>query len=116
MTLVDEQSVAVAWRDKIFLKPTRTRVSPSGRIVQRTILMESAPEEAEATAPPQQPDAIPAEMTPERLRTLADLEDSRRRGELTETEYTIRKRTILFPPADQKAPPPAPTPPEEPRN
>jgi hypothetical protein len=97
MTLVDEQSVAVAWRDKIFLKPTRTRVSPTGQIVQRTILMESAPEESEASPPPQQPDALPAEMTPERLRALADLEDSRRRGELTETEYTIRKRSILFP-------------------
>jgi hypothetical protein len=115
MTLVDEQSVAVAWRDEIFMKPTRTRVSPTGQIVQRTILMESAPEEAEATAPPQQPDAIPAEMTPERLRALADLEDSRRRGELTETEYTIRKRTILFPPADQKAPPPPPIPPDAPK-
>jgi hypothetical protein len=49
-------------------------------------------------------------MTPERLRALADLEDPRRRGELTETEYTIRKRGILFPPAEPSAPPPAPEP------
>jgi hypothetical protein len=107
MTLVDEQSVAVAWRNDIFQKPTRTRVSPTGEIVQRTILMESLPEESEASPPPQDPNALPAEMTPERLRALADLEDSRRRGELTETEYTIKKRAIMFPPADPGAPPTA---------
>jgi len=104
MTVVDEQAVAVAWRDPIFQKATRTRISPTGEIVQRTILMESPPEEAEASPPPQNPNAIPAEMTPERLRALADLEDARRRGELTETEYTIRKRAIMFPPDASGAP------------
>lgn len=92
MAVVDENSVAVAWRDPIFAKPTRTRVTPGGRVVRRTILMES-PEEApepEATPPP-----LPARLAPETLRKLADLEDARRRGDVDEAEYELQRRRIL---------------------
>lgn len=97
MTLVDSQSVAVAWRDPIFRRPTRTEIRPGGRVVRREILMESPPEEAavgDAPAPtPGNP--LPADLSPDTLRELADLEESRRNGEITETEYRVRRREIL---------------------
>lgn len=99
MALVDTASVAVDWRDPIFAKETRTRVTPSGKVVRRTILMES-PEQTTDSAPapaqgaPQQP-ALPPNLSPQTLRDLADLEDARRRGELTESQYEIERRRIL---------------------
>ncbi len=94
MTLVDTASVSVAWDDSVFAKPTRTRITPGGKVVRRTILMES-PEDAAEAAPAPQPAALPANLTPETLRELADLEDARRRGELSESQYEAERRRIL---------------------
>jgi len=103
MNLVDQQSVAVAWRDPIFSKPTRTRVSPSGKLIRRTILMESPEEEAEPSAsPPTETNAIPTRTSPGALRALADLEEQRQRGEIDEQEYTRRRREII----EAETPPP----------
>jgi len=95
MTLIDTASLSVAWRDPVFAKATRTRITPGGRVVRRTILMES-PDAGEEAAPAQEPaPTLPANLSPETLRALADLEDSRRRGDLTETEYDTERRRIL---------------------
>lgn len=95
MSLIDTASVAVAWRDPIFAKATRTRITPGGRVVRRTILMESQ-EDTEETPPAEQtPAALPRDLTPETLRALADLEDARRRGDLSEAEYESERRRIL---------------------
>jgi hypothetical protein len=99
MTPVDPQSVAVAWRDPIFQKPTRTHVTAGGRVVRRTILLES--EEAEALEPellgPEAAETgpLPADLSPDDLRELADLEEARRRGEITESQYLARRSEIL---------------------
>jgi len=93
MAVVGPAAVAVDWRDPIFAKPIRTRVTPGGKVVRREILME-APEEAPEAAPPE-PVPMPANLSPETLRALADLEDSRRRGEVTEAEYESERRRIL---------------------
>jgi hypothetical protein len=37
----------------------------------------------------------PQGVSPEGLRALADLEESRRRGEMTEADYQARRRQIL---------------------
>jgi len=92
MTVVDRQSVAVAWRDPIFSKPSRTRLLPSGDVVRRTILMESPDEGLGEPAPGSR---ISDALSPETLRQLADLEEMRRRGEITEAQYDIRRRQIL---------------------
>lgn len=95
MTLIDTASVSVVWNDPVFAKATRTRITPGGRVVRRTILMES-PDAGDETAPVQQPvQTLPANLTPETLRALADLEDARRRGDLTESEYETERRRIL---------------------
>jgi hypothetical protein len=95
MTLIDTASLSVAWQDPIFAKATRTRITPGGRVVRRTILMESPEATDEATPSEQTPAPLPGNLTPETLRALADLEDARRRGDLTETEYETERRRIL---------------------
>jgi hypothetical protein len=94
MTLATAQSVAVSWRDPIFQRPTRTRILPSGRVVRREILMET-PEDTHPPAPPVATDVLPANLSPETLRKLADLEDQKTRGEVTQTEYTVMRSAIL---------------------
>jgi hypothetical protein len=96
MSLVDPQSVSIDWRSPVFAKPSRTRITPSGRVMRTTILMES-----EEEAPPQRPDASP-ELSPEQLRALADLEEARRAGTLSEAEYTAQRNRILDGPPDAR--------------
>lgn len=91
MTLNDHQSVAVDWRNDIFRKPTRTRVTATGKVVRRQILMESLEDASvELRAP-----TVSAELTPQQLRDLADLEEARQDGKLSETDYQTRRGQIL---------------------
>jgi len=87
MTLVGPQEVAVDWRDPAFREPRRISVTPTG-VHRRTILMES-PEtpagEAERSG----------ELSPAALRALADLEEARRAGRVSESEYQARRQEIL---------------------
>jgi hypothetical protein len=94
MTQVDGQSVAVSWRDPIFKKPSRTRITPAGNVVRRTILMESS-EAADETADESEFERLPENLSSATLRELADLEDARHRGEITEAEYNTRRRQII---------------------
>jgi hypothetical protein len=90
MDLLEGQGVAVNWRDPVFARPTRTKVLPSGKVVRKTILLESDEEEP---MPPEgsavgAEDASGADRPLARaLRALADLEEARRDGEITEAEY-----------------------------
>ena len=98
MRLVDEQALAISWRDKIFERPTRTRVTPSGKMIRKTILMESEEPESEAEAEPEQPagqQTIPAGISAKTLRALADLEERRQRGEIDEYAYERERNKIL---------------------
>jgi hypothetical protein len=106
MELVDTQSVAVVWADDIFAQPTRTKVLPTGRVVRKTILLESPEDETapspvegeEAAAPkaPEQPAPVaPSGLTPAQLRALADLEEARRDGKITEAEYAAEQQKIV---------------------
>ena len=90
MSLADPQQAVVDWRDPVFARPTRTRITPSGKVLRTTILMES-PEEA---PPPLRP-ALPPDLTPDQLRALADLEEARRQGQIDEARYTAERNRIL---------------------
>jgi hypothetical protein len=92
MTVVNAQGVAIDWRNPVFARATRTKLLPTGEVLRKTILLESAPE-----APDDVPAAfeIPDGITPEQLRDLADLEEQRRDGSITEPQYRSRKRDIL---------------------
>jgi len=107
MQAVGPQAIAADWRDPIFRQPTAVRVTATGKVVRRTILMESPPDKP-AASPSEGPEEniVGGNLAPETLRKLADLEEARRRGELTEGEYSARKRSILL--ADPSSSPPAP--------
>src|SRR5206468_9370615 len=91
MSLVDPQSVAVEWRSPIFAKATRTRILPGGQVQRRTILMESEDAPESPSAAP----ALPTDLMPEQLRALADLEEARRAGRVSEVQYTAARSRIL---------------------
>jgi hypothetical protein len=91
MMLADHQSVAVEWRDPIFRKPTRTRLTPSGKLVRRTILMESLEDDTDYGPRPQ----MSEDLSPEQLRALADLEEQRRNGKISEGQYNASRNRIL---------------------
>lgn len=98
MTIVGPQEVAIDWRDSIFRKPTAVQVTPTGKVVRRTILME-APEEAplaeEGAGAQVQGEELPRNLAPATLRALADLEEERQKGALNETQYRAKRREIL---------------------
>jgi hypothetical protein len=93
MALVNPQAVAVDWHDPVFRRQTRTEILPSGEVVRKNILLESPQEEwgdeEPAIAGP------PESLSPEQLRALADIEEARRRGEMTESVYRAERRKIL---------------------
>lgn len=92
MTTVGPQGVAVDWRAPHFRAGANVRVTPTGKVVRRTVLMESAPEDvSEEEAEP----ILPPNLAPETLRKLADLEEARRGGKISEAEYANRKSEIL---------------------
>jgi hypothetical protein len=91
MTLAGRQAVAVSWRDPIFRKPSRTRITSTGKVVRRTVLMESLEDETDYGPTPRMTD----DLDPEQLRALADLEEARRNGKLTESEYSSQRDRIL---------------------
>lgn len=93
MSLADPQLAVVDWRSPVFARPTRTRILPSGKVLRTTILMES-PEEEDPPAP--RPE-LSGELTPEQLRALADLEEARLAGRVSEAEYSAQRNRILGP-------------------
>jgi len=102
MKLVDEQSLAIAWSDKVFERPTRTRITPSGQMIRKTILMESEEPDSDADVESGSGDlqkdaapTIPAGVSAKTLRDLADLEERRQRGEIAESDYERQRNKIL---------------------
>lgn len=87
---VATNTVLVAWREQAFRKATNLRVDATGRVRRREILLEEPPDEAPASATP-----LPEGLTPEILRALADLEEERRDGKISEGQYQRRRRALL---------------------
>ncbi len=87
---VGPQAVSAAWRDATFRSPTHVRIGPGGRVMRRTILMESPPEALE-----DEETEAPLPTDPDVLRALAELEEARRRGEVSELDYHRRRRELL---------------------
>ena len=92
---VDTQSVAVEWRDPVFKRPSRTTIRPTGEVVRKTILLESPPEQWVEDVPADA--SILDELSPDQMRALADLEERRRRGRVTEGAYKSERKKILAP-------------------
>jgi len=88
---VAEQTVAVDWRNPVFRKPTHLRVGAGGKLLRRQILLEAPIEEEAAEEVP----VVPADLSSDVLRALADLQDQRKRGEISETRYHQARRDLL---------------------
>lgn len=83
------QAVQVAWRDPRFRKARNIRIGPSGQIERRTILLE------ETEAPELEDEVMEVPTSPDALRELADLEEQRRSGAVSEGEYHRRRDALL---------------------
>lgn len=92
MSQAGSQGVAVRWRDNLFSSPVRTVNQVGGPRRERTILMESQIPAAELE---ESEDVGLDDIEPEILRALADLEEARRDGGITETEYRERRENLL---------------------
>ncbi len=92
ISVVDARTIAADWRSDFFARARSIRIDAKGAVVRRTVLMESP----EIDAPPAVADeALPADLPPEALRALAELEAQRRRGEITEAYYLSQRGEIL---------------------
>ena len=89
---VGEQAVAADWRNPIFRESTHVHVGAGGQLLRRSVLMESP---AAAEAEHAEPAALPADLPPETLRALADLQEQRTHGEISETTYHQKRRDLL---------------------
>lgn len=94
MMVANPNAVMVDWQNEVFKKPSRTHIAPGGKVIRRTILME-APEEPETKPAEAADEKIPAALSAATLRALADLEEERTNGEVTEADYNTRRRRIL---------------------
>jgi hypothetical protein len=108
ISVENAQLVSASWRDPIFKDTSVISIRAGGKVVRRTVLMDSG-EEAAIPEEPTEGAAVPPQgLSSDALRALADLEDERRRGEVTESEYQSRRREILAgdlpAPAPQTAP------------
>lgn len=91
MHAVGPYALAVRWRDPFF---EQTRRALEGKEVRtRTILMESETPESELGA--SLPIRLSDELSPSTLRALADLEEERRAGKVSETVYRMRRDDLL---------------------
>ena len=97
---VAEQTVAVDWRSPVFRKPTHLKVGAGGKLLRRQILLEAPAEEEEE---PEVELLVPTDLSSDVLRALADLQDQRQRGEISETRYHQARRDLLRQAADEAA-------------
>lgn len=94
------KALEIAWRDNRFRKPYRLPGSTKGERRRREVIaQESIPESEGArgtTGTPNGPGGTSIDaLSPDALRALADLEDDRRAGKITETAYQRARRELL---------------------
>ena len=93
MTTVNAQALAVEWRDPAFRKANNIRVGATGKVMRRTILLDEGEEAPEDAPEEEATETIPSD--PQALRALAELEEARTQGSITEAEYRRKRRALL---------------------
>lgn len=86
-------AVSVEWQDPIFKRPLRQAAADDSRR-ERTILMEE-PDLPDAPRKSSIPADLLPHLTPAQLRDLADLEEGRQQGRVTEGHYRRQRDAIL---------------------
>jgi len=88
------QDLEIDWRNDVFRKAFQLPGSTKGEKKRREVL-DSIPVPKEELSPKQKRDIAIDQLTPEQLRALADLEEERRGGNITETDYQRARRQLL---------------------
>jgi hypothetical protein len=87
------QTVAVRWRDPVFQTAQRSfNRNDSGARTRQILLEESVPADEIGRA---LPEAVVDQLSPEVLRALADLEEERQNGLITEGEFMRQRDELL---------------------
>lgn len=90
------QTLEIAWRDPAFTAEFRLPGTTKGSKRRREILLEAPIPKSERNAANASEGSLGIEeLSPEQLRALADLEDDREQGRITETAYQRAKRQLL---------------------
>lgn len=90
------QTLEIAWNNDVFRSAYKLPGSTGGEKRRREVLLESPIPQAERKAAQGTDVSIDA-LTPEQLRALADLEEDRRAGRVTEQAYQRARRELLRP-------------------
>lgn len=90
------QSLEIAWQDPVFREPYRLPGTTKGRKRVREIISQSPIPKDEQDSEISGGVSLD-QLTPDQLRALADLEDDRRQGRITEAAYQRAKRQLLRP-------------------
>ena len=88
------QSLEIDWQDPVFRKPYRLPGTTRGSKRRRVILEQAPLPKSEREAGAGERIDI-GDLSPEQLRALADLEEDRRQGRITEAAYQRAKRQLL---------------------
>jgi len=88
------QDLEIDWQSDVFRKAFHLPRSTKGEKKRREML-DSIPVPKEELSPKQERDVAIDQLTPEQLRALADLEEERRGGNITETAYQRARRQLL---------------------
>lgn len=83
-------TAVASWRDPVFSKSAATRTKTGSRELRRTILMEEAGARDELES-----DGDTGSLSPATLRALADLEERRLSGKLSEAAYREERARIV---------------------
>lgn len=88
------QSLEIAWQDTLFRKPYHVPGTSGGEKRRREVLFQSPVPNADRESRPGDEVSV-EDLTPDQLRALADLEEDRRQGRITESDYQRSKRQLL---------------------
>ncbi len=88
------QILEIAWRNPVFRQPYRLPGSTEGGKRRREVLVQAPIPKDERDAASAGSAALDT-LSPEQLRALADLEEDRREGRITENAYQRSKRQLL---------------------
>lgn len=88
------RTLEIAWQDNVFRKPFRLPGSAGGEKRRRQVLFQSTVPKDELEKDASGGPGL-ADLSPDQLRALADLEEDRRGGQITEAAYQRAKRQLL---------------------
>lgn len=99
LTAIGVQGVSANWKDPKFRRVSNLHIGRGGKLGRRTVLLGGGPTEESARKETvdrsgERP-VLPEGLSSRQLRDLADLEDLRRQGQISESVYFGKRKEIL---------------------